>query len=304
MPELLDRIDAAINGVCPCGAELRPGSAYCSYDCEPNYRSRDTTSDGDGTTMRWRPDLITAVDDSDLINLGTNTFYNGPHHAQLFERDTHTWHLRLDDGHRFVGADLNDVPDMVDADFEQRVADKWAALERELGNSRHLEPGPDGDPWVDAWGGSTGRFRAGDAVVTRRVNGPVRAGAMVYIAHLNADPFDSTQWTALGHLTDDGFTHETSWDDPNSNPLADIYSFMQRSVTASFPMSPEAIRSMRESLDRAGGSLRRAFSGVVAPGPPDPEHLMSAVIEARRNRNTGPSQRPRAPRQINPRRGR
>jgi hypothetical protein len=149
MTDALLAIDRALDGLCPCGADPAPGSAYCGDDCTPTHRSIHTTSDTDGTQMRWRPDLVTAVDDTLLTDLGSNTFYEGRHHARLFERNPSTWHLRLDDGHRFVGADLHDVPDILDAAFAQRVVDKWAALERELGNSRHLEV--DEDPWADDW---------------------------------------------------------------------------------------------------------------------------------------------------------
>lgn len=55
--ELLDRIDRAVDGLCPCGADPRPNSAYCSPDCEPTHRGEHTTSDIDGTAMRWRPAL-------------------------------------------------------------------------------------------------------------------------------------------------------------------------------------------------------------------------------------------------------
>jgi hypothetical protein len=69
-------------------------------------------------------------------------------------------------------------------------------------------------------------------------------------------------------------------------------------------LSPEVIHGLRDSFDCAAESFRRAFSGVTAPRQAEPENLMLAAIEARRNRNTGPGQRPRAPRQINPRWGR
>jgi NAD-dependent dihydropyrimidine dehydrogenase PreA subunit len=152
--ELLDRIDRAVDGLCPCGAEPTRGSAYCSDDCTPTHIAGDTDPSGPGehgaqsTPMRWRPDLVTAVDDGDLTDLGSNTFYEGRHHAQLFERNASTWHLRLDDGHRFVGADLGGVG-LIDDELKARVAEKWAALERELGNSRHLER--DTDPWADVF---------------------------------------------------------------------------------------------------------------------------------------------------------
>ncbi|GGN39578.1 hypothetical protein FHR83_006688 [Actinoplanes campanulatus] len=146
--DILDRLDAAIDGLCPCGAEPREGSAYCGYDCEPTHRAVHTISDTDGTQMRWRPDLVTAFDDSDLHDLGTMTWYTGAANASLYQRgiphrgQTTTWHLRLDDGHRYVGLDLafDDTVDVLADDHVRRMTDAWTRLERELGNQRHTEP--------------------------------------------------------------------------------------------------------------------------------------------------------------------
>ncbi|MFI6228611.1 hypothetical protein ACIBCR_15020 [Micromonospora echinospora] len=41
---ILDRIDATLDGHCPCGGTPRPGSAYCGYDCEPD-RATDRYSE-------------------------------------------------------------------------------------------------------------------------------------------------------------------------------------------------------------------------------------------------------------------
>jgi hypothetical protein len=149
--ELLDRITAAIDGRCPCGAEPRDGSAYCSYDCEPTHVSIHTDQREVGeyaTPMRWRPDLVTAADDTDLTLLSSETFYTGRFHAQLFQRGelvrgAIVWHLRLDDGYRFVGVDMDTTG--TPAELSDRIDGRWAALERELGNSRHVEA----DPWAD-----------------------------------------------------------------------------------------------------------------------------------------------------------
>jgi hypothetical protein len=151
---LLDRLDAAIDGLCPCGADPRPDSAYCGPDCEPTHRSVDTTADHDGTQMRWRPDMVTAHNDTDLYDLGTMTWYTGTHNARLYQRGIPdrgqpiTWHLRLDDGNRYVGLDmhLGTHVDVLADDHEQRMTEAWSRLERELNNRRHLErppfPGP------------------------------------------------------------------------------------------------------------------------------------------------------------------
>lgn len=144
-PDIVEQIDRATASLCPCGAEPSEDFApYCSYDCKPTHRARHTISDRDGTQMRWRPDLVSEVDDTGLRDLGSNTFYEGRFRAQLFQRGSEvdgvvTWHLRLDDGYRFVGADLRDVRDVDDALLE-RVAAKWTALERELENERHAVP--------------------------------------------------------------------------------------------------------------------------------------------------------------------
>jgi hypothetical protein len=54
---ILDRIDATLDGLCPCGGTPREGSTYCSDDCVPTWRARDTVSDLDGTAMRWAPNM-------------------------------------------------------------------------------------------------------------------------------------------------------------------------------------------------------------------------------------------------------
>jgi len=132
--ELLDQIDRAVDGLCPCGAPPRDGSAYCSEDCVPTYRAAHTSSDTDGTQMRWRPDLVTAVIDRDLTLLAQHR--RGRFNAQVFQRGD-TIHLRLDDGHRFVGVDVEPAGEQEPADYWDRP--NWGALEQELGNGRHVE---------------------------------------------------------------------------------------------------------------------------------------------------------------------
>lgn len=144
MTDVRGRIDATLDGKCPCGGEPRPGSAYCCDDCVPTHICDDTDTSGPGafgaqsTAMRWRPDLVSEVDDSRLTLI--SQFRRGPYNAQLFAiADSDSVHCRLDDGNRFVGCD---------ADGHQTtegLEPVWDRLERELGNGRHVEA----DPWAD-----------------------------------------------------------------------------------------------------------------------------------------------------------
>lgn len=144
--ELLDRIDRAVNGECPCGAEPREGSAYCSDDCTPTHISDDT--DQYATGVRWRPDLVTAHDDSSLrlwTHRQRGSFTAATYqYADDLDQDRLTRvHQRLDDGHRYVGCDV-----AFDGRYVIRSEEAWQRLERELADSQRLDP--DGDPWADA----------------------------------------------------------------------------------------------------------------------------------------------------------
>ncbi|GFJ79505.1 hypothetical protein [Phytohabitans houttuyneae] len=143
---LLGRIDAAVDGLCPCGAEPREGSAYCSSDCEPTHISRDTDTNGPGqvsgqhgvaTAMRWRPDLVLDAPDEDLTPIGVGERLNVGDglFRSAFRRADGTVHLRLDDGHRFVGCDIP-----AGAEVPAAYGEAWERLERELTNHRHLVP--------------------------------------------------------------------------------------------------------------------------------------------------------------------
>ncbi|GIG92661.1 hypothetical protein [Plantactinospora endophytica] len=162
MANLLDRIDRATSGRCPCGAAPADGSAYCSDDCRPSHVGDDTDTREAGhlaTPMRWRPDLVTAGHDDDLVSLGIETCYQGPYQARIFERADRpgSWHLRLDDGHRYVGCDLGDVgpgPDPVPAHLVGRLRDAWRRLERELTDPRRTVPYA--GPWQAAFPAPTG----------------------------------------------------------------------------------------------------------------------------------------------------
>lgn len=172
---ILDQIDRVTSGLCPCGAPPAAGSAYCSDDCRPTHIAEDTDQTGPGgmsrhgvaTPMRWRPDLVTAADDSDLIPVDApRTGYAGRFNPTVFHRRSNPdlLHLRLDDGYRSVGLDVAEVADehgRISFEAVERVRDTWRRLERDLVNPRHAEP-VDGDPWADVgWGlGDTGRLFA------------------------------------------------------------------------------------------------------------------------------------------------
>jgi hypothetical protein len=104
--------------------------------------------------MRWRPDLVTAAPDDDLTLIEGETLgYAGRLNAAVYRRpETPVFHLRLDDGCRYVGADLseeaNDLSDGVAA------AHTWQRLEAELTNRSLIEPAA---PWVHTmppWAGT------------------------------------------------------------------------------------------------------------------------------------------------------
>lgn len=155
---LEERIDRAIDNLCPCGAEPEPGSAYCGYDCRPNHIGRDTDQAPAGwgdlsTPMRWRPDMVTDVDDSDLIPLPIPTGYRGACHAQVFRRgpaENLRLHLRLDDGYRFVGTDLTVSTGPGTETEAEQLSSAWVRLEHELqqGADRDMSTGDVGRAWL------------------------------------------------------------------------------------------------------------------------------------------------------------
>lgn len=250
----LESIDRALNGLCPCGGQPRPpsadlpyGSPYCSYDCVPNYRAVDTISHLDRTAMRWRPDLVTAVPDDDLEGWLPRQEYPASGYAvEVFRRrGTDLLHVRIDDGHRWVGADVALLPG---GDFEQRYEEKLRALLAELQNERQVTPRRTPTP---------PRYAGGNAHLHLRLNAPRSRAVDIVPRH--------APW-ALGEA--------------RGEPLA---------------------------------GMRRALLGQLFPDRHDPAVIREqearhaareAALEARRNRNTGPPQQPRAPRTINPHRHR
>lgn len=227
MTEILDRIDNSLAGdLCPCGAQPREGSPYCSEDCVPNYHAQHTTSDTDGTQMRWRPDLVTAHADDGLEPVeppaGFENFgYNGTRNVSLYRRTgTDRWHLRLDDGNRFVGCDID--PAGLDHDqVPAAVNAAWERLEQELTDRRRLDPDPwhvSGDPWA----------HLGTGTGTARVASP--------------GEYASGNWRQLGTVADDGIRDDeplTIQFDNSARLLQPIDSAAVRwSLLAWFPVLP------------------------------------------------------------------
>lgn len=140
MAEILEQIDATVDGRCPCGADPRPGSAYCSADCEPTHRGPDTDAPWSGprTAARWRPDLVTAFDDTGLTLLdSTRRDDTGLDYRIYTDPGSDLAFLRVDDGHRFVGLH------MPWSELEASgPSEPFRRLERELSDRRRLGPEP------------------------------------------------------------------------------------------------------------------------------------------------------------------
>jgi hypothetical protein len=354
MTEILDRIEAAIAGICPCGADLREGSAYCSGDCTPTHIADDTDTSGPGTygsqstAMRWRPDLVTEVDDITDRTL-VREFRRGPHRAQIFtEAERDGLRCRLDDGHRFVELFVGN--EQVETDGLDRT---WERLDRELGNSRHVEA----DPWADvardwyalsqaerericAWLVANdinpndvpldSRIRIGNGRITLDLFQRADGGQVVvsgdepaltqhtttlrepWPAGLRYDHLTDVDAVAVLHLDNaaSAFTPSgaITWDSADADPIADIRAFLNHRLALYGQVRPvfddftervhAAFSSVQPTLERLGWNLRPLLG--EAPPEVNEGHPMLAAIERRRNRNTGPEQRQRAPRQISP----
>lgn len=348
MSDALTAIDRAIADLCPCGADPAPGSAYCGDDCRPTHIADDTDTSAPGlwgaqsTAMRWRPDLVSEVDDSHRVKIGD--FQRGRYHATTFEYvDSDRLHLRLDDGNRFVGLDVDGyhVPN-------EELEAAWGRLDRELADTRRTIPAPVDDPWADVrpvwWPGNTLRTTYGiaqdsaapgdEVTVHLHTSPPPTRPGMVWTTPAGAGaPADPASWSILGTITDDGLrpaepqTATMTLDNSSGtiaippsvlsgdrlDPLAEIRLLMQRAEEAHQFMARGLVEAMRMSqpvVQRFAEEIS-AFSEQghvrfqrIATEDPEPAHPMLAAIEARRNRNTGPEQRQRPPRQIGPRRTR
>lgn len=144
-PTLDERIDRAIDGLCPCGGQPDPQyGPYCGYDCVPTVTARDTDPSAAGewrlaTPMRWRPDLVSAVDDD--LEPCQERVTRGQFWASAFHRSgSGRLHLRLNDGHRFVGLDVDPPAD------RDAVQAAWGRLERQLTSPAALDPEPSSEP--------------------------------------------------------------------------------------------------------------------------------------------------------------
>ncbi len=320
MSGILDRIDNTIAGdVCPCGASPRPGSAYCSPDCEPTHIARDTDRRQAGdfaTPMRWRPDMVTEADHDHLIQVDSYARGNG-FTATVYRNDaTGQIRYRLDDGFRFVALDLDDEPGMTPA----ARRDTWAKLERQLTDDRLTEPA--GDPWndvhtdwVSSWCRHVGR-RIDDMVLGRAVE-DAAAGDTVRVALHTSPPAqpgrvmigvpdDPGTWRDLGHADDDGITY----DEPPLTPREFTQTFAFSSMSAAnaallfgdweyrqtwLPQADgESIWSPAEMAEAGAGAcqpcdLRLPVSGrTCSPLRCDAGEALGSIWDSRDDGDTGP----------------
>jgi hypothetical protein len=153
MTDILSTIDSAIDGLCgcDCGRPLDPASASATFatpECQQRWHRRRTNNPDAvrGSTgvapdpARWRPELV-AEDPSDdhwrVLDMEPAS-YTGRLFATVFESPARDrWHLRLHDGNRYVG--VNFAPGADDG-RDERLAQAWARLERELTDPRRLAP--------------------------------------------------------------------------------------------------------------------------------------------------------------------
>lgn len=260
----IERSDRVVDKLCPCGAEPGEGFApYCSYDCTPNWRGEHTISDRDRTVMRWRPDLVSNVDDTGLTPLVARQ-HHGDFYVEVFERagtDMRQLHVRLDDGHRWVGADLPLDPVST---YGDRYADKLRALRRELQNNRHAVPEEhptvsDTPPPLSGWG---------VALPSDPVHRPLS----------DAPPEPRRSYHHRGD--------HVHWALPPAEHTVDVW-----------PGSwPHVLDWLRASASRS--------TEQVAELAATAEQRRETLRRVRQGRNGGPRQAERAPRRIDPRRGR
>lgn len=285
---ILDRIDATLDNRCPCGADPRPDSAYCSYDCEPTHVAADTDPRSEGayaTPMRWRPDLVNANDDTNLTPVTAfgdpHGDYTGRYNAQVFRYTDRpgTWHLRLDNGHRYVGLNITEDEVYNAPNLTVLLSDMWARLERELDNTRHLEA--EGPQW---W-----RFYDHPTLDTAAGN------------HQHPPSFHNPPWRPIVNrreaaiLTAAGLQEHQHFEVYPDRINFDNEEFREAAAAAINAASAQHQRLMEqiaEPLARLADTLTQTADQLTAAGyipeqpPADP---MERALWLRRNRNTGPT---------------
>lgn len=269
---LEDRIDRAIAGLCPCGADPSPEhSPYCSYDCVPNIGGVDTDAADAGvpyaTPMRWQPDLVSAADDRDMIVRQPRRSVGGGFWAQTFQlAGADRLHLRLDDGYRFVGTDL----DLADpGTLPERTEQTWAKLRRELTDRRQTDSSSRPYLCADPQSCPVCRYHSwaphAEPTPYRDWQGWVRAYQfMARRQEISISPFRGGPPASAGRAVD-----------------LDVRSSMSRILQ----------RLGLMSADRSG--TQRADAEQVL-------RQRRETLERVRNRGTGPRAQPRAPRRIDP----
>ena len=280
MSDLLGRLDAAIDGRCPCGAEPAGGSAYCSDDCRPTHIAADTDQRMAGdlaTAMRWRPDLVNADDDDalTLTLLDVPTHYTGPYNAQVQHRlGEQGWRLRLDNGYRYVEARLDTAHS--DGELPSAMASTWQRLERELTNRRHLEPADSpGDGVHVAWNPSPLARLAGIPVI----QGPS-------LDHVEVRSFDGTARVFAP-------SPEITLSPEHVEAIRWVHDEVARRVD-------EAMRYFSDAFRPVFQRVAELCDGVV-PNPdqqPERHPMLDAIDRRRAQANHGPDRPQRPPRHL------
>ncbi|WP_431881800.1 hypothetical protein [Micromonospora chalcea] len=235
--DILSRIQSVLDGTCAhCGEQLRPdgpSDVYCDDRCqrqaalnqarrvaEVQQRPDAARYPGDIGSMNWRPELVSQALPEDLEPVAEpceDLAYRPsrladpfalPLTGTVFRRAGRpAYHLRLDDGHRFVGKDLTDATlAATDGDLAAAAARTWAALERELTDARHAEPAPArsatnspaGLVWHPPAGPSIERWQLNGQTVRAQMRYAIVRGE-VHVAWPNAE------WQLVGYTDGDGF---------------------------------------------------------------------------------------------------
>lgn len=149
--DVLQQIDAMVEGRCAgpgCSMPLTADSLsawWCSPECQTAYHRQGTirpeevrgSSGVAPDEARWRPDLVDVLDDSDLELLDRHHRDDTGLNYCVYTRRSNPAlaHLRVDDGHRFVGMDVEWAQPWASGPSEA-----FRRLERELTDHRRLDP--------------------------------------------------------------------------------------------------------------------------------------------------------------------